>query len=122
MLLVRDIPIWMIKFVWGLDELIWGFHSALSSTHHPPSLVRRASTSGGYRPLCCSDVSAKEDICAHPGVIGGMCIKCGEKMDNQSGIAFGYIHKDLRLANDEIVRLRDRDLKNLFSHKKRFLI
>lgn len=30
----------------------------------------------------------------HPGVIGGMCIRCGEKTDEgQSGVAFGYIHK-----------------------------
>ncbi|KAJ0555544.1 putative protein-serine/threonine phosphatase [Helianthus annuus] len=57
--------------------------------------------------------SVKVDICIHPGFIGGMCIKCGEKTDDdtQSSVAFGYIHKDLRLANDEIARLRDRDLK-----------
>ncbi|KVH97632.1 BRCT domain-containing protein [Cynara cardunculus var. scolymus] len=66
--------------------------------------------------------ASMKDICTHPGVIGGMCIKCGEKMDNQSGVAFGYIHKDLRLANDEIVRLRDRDLKNLFNQKKLCLV
>nr|XP_043633050.1 RNA polymerase II C-terminal domain phosphatase-like 4 [Erigeron canadensis] len=51
-----------------------------------------------------------------------MCIKCGEKMENQSGVAFGYIHKDLRLANDEIARLRERDLKNLLRHKKLYLV
>ncbi|KAJ9563703.1 hypothetical protein OSB04_008863 [Centaurea solstitialis] len=68
------------------------------------------------------EASVKEDICTHPGVIGGMCIKCGDKMDDQSGVAFGYIHKDLRLANDEIARLRDRDLKNLFSQKKLCLV
>ncbi|KAI3817169.1 hypothetical protein L1987_10958 [Smallanthus sonchifolius] len=68
------------------------------------------------------EASVKEDICTHPGFIGGMCIKCGEKMDNQSGVAFGYIHKDLRLANDEIARLRDRDLKNLLRHKKLYLV
>ncbi|KAK9051102.1 hypothetical protein SSX86_027728 [Deinandra increscens subsp. villosa] len=70
----------------------------------------------------CFEVPMKKDICTHPGVIKGMCEKCGEKMDDQSGIAFGYIHKDLRLANDEIVRLRERDLKNLFSHKKLCLV
>ncbi|XP_024991161.1 RNA polymerase II C-terminal domain phosphatase-like 4 isoform X3 [Cynara cardunculus var. scolymus] len=51
-----------------------------------------------------------------------MCIRCGDKMDSQSGVAFGYIHKDLRLANDEIARLRDRDLKNLLRHKKLYLV
>nr|XP_043613534.1 RNA polymerase II C-terminal domain phosphatase-like 4 [Erigeron canadensis] len=68
------------------------------------------------------EASVTDDICTHPGFIGGMCLKCGEKMDNQSGIAFGYIHKDLRLANDEIARLRERDLKNLLRHKKLYLV
>ncbi|CAI9296738.1 unnamed protein product [Lactuca saligna] len=68
--------------------------------------------------------SVKEGACTHPGFIGGMCIKCGEKRDSddQSGVAFGYIHKDLRLANDEIDRLRDRDMKNLLRHKKLYLV
>ncbi|XP_035832338.1 RNA polymerase II C-terminal domain phosphatase-like 4 isoform X1 [Helianthus annuus] len=71
-----------------------------------------------------TETSVKEDICIHPGFIGGMCIKCGEKTDDdtQSSVAFGYIHKDLRLANDEIARLRDRDLKNLLRHKKLYLV
>lgn len=30
--------------------------------------------------------------------------------------------QDLRLANDEITRLRDRDLKNLLRHKKLYLV
>ncbi|KAJ0730373.1 putative protein-serine/threonine phosphatase [Helianthus annuus] len=71
-----------------------------------------------------TETSVKVDICIHPGFIGGMCIKCGEKTDDdtQSSVAFGYIHKDLRLANDEIARLRDRDLKNLLRHKKLYLV
>lgn len=69
-----------------------------------------------------SEASLVKDICKHPGVIGGMCIRCGQKVEDQSGVAFGYIHKDLRLANDEIARLRDRDLKNLFRHKKLYLV
>ncbi|XP_059635564.1 RNA polymerase II C-terminal domain phosphatase-like 4 isoform X2 [Cornus florida] len=68
------------------------------------------------------EVSAEKDLCAHPGVIGGMCIRCGKKVDDGSGVAFGYIHKDLRLANDEIARLRNRDLKNLLRHKKLYLV
>nr|XP_043626483.1 RNA polymerase II C-terminal domain phosphatase-like 4 [Erigeron canadensis] len=68
------------------------------------------------------EVSVKEDQCTHPGVIGGMCMKCGEKIDTQSGVAFSYIHKDLRLADDEIARLRDRDLKSLFARKKLCLV
>lgn len=30
--------------------------------------------------------------------------------------------QDLRLANDEIARLRNRDLKNLLRHKKLYLV
>ncbi|XP_071738745.1 RNA polymerase II C-terminal domain phosphatase-like 4 [Rutidosis leptorrhynchoides] len=63
--------------------------------------------------------SMNVNMCSHPGFIGGMCLKCGEKADSQSGVAFGYIyHKDLRLADEEIYRLRENDLKNLMRHKK----
>ncbi|CAI9278610.1 unnamed protein product [Lactuca saligna] len=64
------------------------------------------------------ETSMKKDICTHPGTIVGMCFKCGEKMDKKTGVAFRYIHKVLRLTKDEITRLRERDLKNLFSQKK----
>ncbi|XP_071739372.1 uncharacterized protein [Rutidosis leptorrhynchoides] len=58
------------------------------------------------------DVLVNEDTCTHPGVMGGMCIKCGEKMNCESGIPLAYVHKDLRLAKDEMERLRNTDLKN----------
>ncbi|KAG8367580.1 hypothetical protein BUALT_Bualt16G0086800 [Buddleja alternifolia] len=66
--------------------------------------------------------SSENDTCLHPGVYAGMCMKCGQKMDDESGVAFGYIHKNLRLANDEITRLRDKDLKNLLRHRKLCLV
>ncbi|MCE3052191.1 hypothetical protein HAX54_051779 [Datura stramonium] len=62
------------------------------------------------------------DVCKHPGVMGGMCIRCGQKVEDESGVAFGYIHKNLRLADDEVARLRDKDLKNLLRHKKLYLV
>lgn len=68
------------------------------------------------------EASVKDDVCPHPGEIAGMCIRCGQKMDSQSGVPFGYIHKDLRLANDEVTRLRDRDLKSLLRRKKLYLV
>ncbi|CAH9088280.1 unnamed protein product [Cuscuta europaea] len=67
-------------------------------------------------------VSVKMDLCTHPGVIGGMCIRCGQFMDNESGVSFGYIHKNLRLTSDEVARLREKDLKNLLQHKKLYLV
>ncbi|CDP10217.1 unnamed protein product [Coffea canephora] len=69
-----------------------------------------------------SGASSDKDVCSHPGVIGGLCIRCGQKMDDESGVAFSYIHKNLRLANDEIARLRDKDLKNLLRKKKLYLV
>jgi len=42
--------------------------------------------------------------------------------DEESGIAFGYIHKDLRLASKECERPREAELKNLLRAKKLILI
>ncbi|KAA8535340.1 hypothetical protein F0562_030343 [Nyssa sinensis] len=82
----------------------------------------QGSTSHGD-PEQSLEASVMKDVsCTHPGVMGGMCIQCGQKMDDASGVAFGYIHKDLRLANDEIARLRDRDLKSLLRIRKLCLV
>jgi RNA polymerase II C-terminal domain phosphatase-like 3/4 len=35
----------------------------------------------------------KVDGCTHPGSFGDMCICCGQKLDGESGVTFGYIHK-----------------------------
>ncbi|KAK8703539.1 hypothetical protein V6N13_047194 [Hibiscus sabdariffa] len=67
------------------------------------------------------EVSLK-DICTHPGSFRQMCITCGQRVDEESGVTFGYIHKGLRLGNDEIVRLRSTDMKNLLRHKKLYLV
>ncbi|KAF3666020.1 putative reticulon-like protein B21-like [Capsicum annuum] len=82
----------------------------------PPSSVSRGA------PAETSGASLALDVCTHPGVMGGMCIRCGQKVEDESGVAFGYIHKNLRLADDEIARLRDKDLKNLLRHKKLYLV
>eukprot|EP00261_Vitis_vinifera_P016434 XP_010645384.1 PREDICTED: RNA polymerase II C-terminal domain phosphatase-like 4 [Vitis vinifera] len=68
------------------------------------------------------EVTITKDTCTHPGVFRELCIRCGQKMEGGSGVAFGYIHKDLRLGSDEIARLRDTDLKNLLRHKKLYLV
>ncbi|XP_031266333.1 RNA polymerase II C-terminal domain phosphatase-like 4 isoform X2 [Pistacia vera] len=51
-----------------------------------------------------------------------MCILCGQRLDEESGVTFGYIHKGLRLGNDEIVRLRNTDMKYLLRHRKLYLV
>ncbi|KAK6151454.1 hypothetical protein DH2020_014089 [Rehmannia glutinosa] len=72
--------------------------------------------------MCNHGSSLKRNMCPHPGVYAGMCMRCGQEMDDEFGVAFGYIHKKLRLASDEISRLRDKDLKNLLRDRKLYLI
>jgi len=36
----------------------------------------------------------------HPGSFGGICIHCGQKVDGESGVSFGYIHKVKIVCND----------------------
>ncbi|KAG8649099.1 hypothetical protein MANES_08G068000v8 [Manihot esculenta] len=68
-------------------------------------------------------VSSSKDACTHPGSFGDMCILCGQMLNEETGgVTFGYIHKGLRLGNDEIVRLRRTDMKNLLRQKKLYLV
>ncbi|KAI3893907.1 hypothetical protein MKX03_024005 [Papaver bracteatum] len=69
-----------------------------------------------------SDVSVQLEICAHPLLIKGMCVKCGRMVDDVSAVALGYIHKDLKIGSEELARLRNKDLKSLFCKKKLYLV
>ncbi|CAN6328397.1 unnamed protein product [Urochloa humidicola] len=68
--------------------------------------------------------SKNEEVCPHPGYFGGLCFRCGKPQDevDVSAVAFGYIHKGLRLGTSEIDRLRGADLKNLLRERKLVLI
>ncbi|XP_010265619.1 PREDICTED: RNA polymerase II C-terminal domain phosphatase-like 4 isoform X2 [Nelumbo nucifera] len=67
--------------------------------------------------------TSKEDICPpHPGFIREMCIRCGQRQEDGSGVAFGYIHKDLKLGMEEIARLRGADHKKLLHGRKLYLV
>ncbi|KAG5063875.1 hypothetical protein JHK85_005058 [Glycine max] len=68
------------------------------------------------------EASMEVDICTHPGSFGNMCIRCGQKLDGESGVTFGYIHKGLRLHDEEISRLRNTDMKSLLCRKKLYLV
>ncbi|GAA0179818.1 hypothetical protein LIER_30021 [Lithospermum erythrorhizon] len=38
--------------------------------------------------------SHRDSICPpHPGDMGGMCIRCGQMVDNESSVKVSYIHK-----------------------------
>ncbi|KAG9438924.1 hypothetical protein H6P81_019089 [Aristolochia fimbriata] len=66
--------------------------------------------------------SVTKEMCSHPGIFGGMCMKCGKVIDDESGVPFRYIHKELRLANEEIARLRVKDLTTLLRERKLRLV
>lgn len=69
-----------------------------------------------------TESSVKVDVCTHPGSFGEMCIRCGQKLDGESGVTFGYIHKGLRLHDEEISRLRNTDMKKYLCSKKLYLV
>ncbi|TVU34573.1 hypothetical protein EJB05_16409 [Eragrostis curvula] len=71
-----------------------------------------------------SSKNVQVEICPHPGYFGGLCFRCGKPQaeEDVSGVAFGYIHKGLRLGTSEIDRLRGADLKNLLRGRKLVLI
>lgn len=70
-----------------------------------------------------SSESTKPNLCPHPGFIKGLCLMCGQiEEDDGSGVALGYIHKDLKLGSHEMNRLRGADLRNLLREKKLILV
>ncbi|XP_004287124.1 PREDICTED: RNA polymerase II C-terminal domain phosphatase-like 4 [Fragaria vesca subsp. vesca] len=69
-----------------------------------------------------SEASGVDDLCAHPGSFGDMCFLCGQRLIEQSGVTFGYIHKGLRLNDGEIDRLRNTDIKKSLNNKKLYLV
>lgn len=82
------------------------------------TLVRPDTTVTG------SSKNVQVEVCPHPGYFNGLCFRCGKPQDKEdvSGVAFGYIHKGLRLGTTEIDRLRSADLKNLLRERKLVLI
>uniref|UniRef100_A0ACD5UAA9 Uncharacterized protein n=1 Tax=Avena sativa TaxID=4498 RepID=A0ACD5UAA9_AVESA len=72
-----------------------------------------------------SSQNAQIKICPpHPGFFGGLCFRCGKRQDEEDvpGVAFGYVHKGLRLGTSEMDRLRGSDMKNLLRERKLILI
>ncbi|XP_047950922.1 RNA polymerase II C-terminal domain phosphatase-like 4 isoform X2 [Salvia hispanica] len=67
-------------------------------------------------------LNPQEEICTHPGSYGGLCMKCGKLVDDDSAISLKYINENLRIANDEMARLRDKDFKDLLCHRKKLYL
>ncbi|KAH6772337.1 C-terminal domain phosphatase-like 4 [Perilla frutescens var. hirtella] len=85
---------------------------------YPDILNPQSSSSQGES----SGSLPKEEICAHPGFFAGMCMKCGQPADDDSAVPLKYIDKNLRLANDEMARLRDKDVKDLLCHRRKLYL
>eukprot|EP01018_Ginkgo_biloba_P006681 Gb_03795 [translate_table: standard] len=75
-----------------------------------------------------SQASSSQQTCPpHPGFMWGVCIRCGQmkppsELNDQTGVAFRYIHKDLELTDLEVARLREDDLKKLLPKQKLYLV
>ncbi|XP_023639744.1 RNA polymerase II C-terminal domain phosphatase-like 4 [Capsella rubella] len=67
------------------------------------------------------EASSSKGECEHPGSFGNMCFVCGQKLV-ETGVSFRYIHKEMRLNQDEISRLRDSDMTLLQRQRKLYLV
>ncbi|XP_019095365.1 PREDICTED: RNA polymerase II C-terminal domain phosphatase-like 4 [Camelina sativa] len=67
------------------------------------------------------EASSSKGECEHPGSFGNMCFVCGQKLE-ETGVSFRYIHKEMRLNQDEISRLRDSDMGFLQRQRKLYLV
>ncbi|KAL3743778.1 hypothetical protein ACJRO7_018964 [Eucalyptus globulus] len=63
--------------------------------------------------------SSPETTCSHPGCFYGMCMCCGELLEEDYDVTFGY---GLRLSTNEIARLWNQNTKNLLRNQKLYLI
>lgn len=50
--------------------------------------------------LSFAEAPIKNVECTHPGSFGDMCIICGQRLVEDSGVTFGYIHKVYPLRDD----------------------
>ncbi|KAI8570721.1 hypothetical protein RHMOL_Rhmol01G0058300 [Rhododendron molle] len=73
-----------------------------------------------------SEASVKEDTCAHPGCVKGMCVICGRKVDydtcGDASVALNYIFEGTLLGKNEIARIRNKEWLNLLRCKKLYLL
>ncbi|CAA2993415.1 RNA polymerase II C-terminal domain phosphatase-like 4 [Olea europaea subsp. europaea] len=61
-------------------------------------------------------------MCSHHALLGEMCMQCRMILDDKFSVKNGYIHKNLRLAKDEISLLREKDFKIMLRQKKLYLV
>lgn len=59
--------------------------------------------------------------CKHPGSFGNICFVCGKKPE-ETGVLLRYIHKGLRLNQDEINRMCESDTRIMESQRKLYLV
>ncbi|KAI3870517.1 hypothetical protein MKX03_022710 [Papaver bracteatum] len=71
----------------------------------------------------CEEEDTQKIKCAHPTLLKGMCVKCAQVVDDDLfGVPLGYIHRNLKVASQELARLRKKDLNTLFQKKKLILV
>ncbi|CAA7032378.1 unnamed protein product [Microthlaspi erraticum] len=70
-----------------------------------------------------SKASSSKLPCEHPGSFGELCFKCGRSLkEEETGVSFGYMHKGMKLTEEEVAKMRDSDNKVLQRKRKLCLV
>ncbi|XP_019082455.1 PREDICTED: RNA polymerase II C-terminal domain phosphatase-like 4 isoform X2 [Camelina sativa] len=95
--------------------------SDASSDSSLPSEEEDDTEASNHEEVEIEEASSSKGECEHPGSFGNMCFVCGQKLE-ETGVSFRYIHKEMRLNQDEISRLRDSDMGFLQRQRKLYLV
>ncbi|KAL0050233.1 hypothetical protein WJX82_006909 [Trebouxia sp. C0006] len=104
-----------------------GLQSDQSDAEEEPpgsSAVDNPQVAGDERRAKRQRTDASQPVCPpHPGLMHGMCIRCGASVDEQeeTAIPLKYLHMGLQVSAQEAERIRTQHLKFLLSKKKLLL-
>uniref|UniRef100_A0A1J3CTK8 RNA polymerase II C-terminal domain phosphatase-like n=1 Tax=Noccaea caerulescens TaxID=107243 RepID=A0A1J3CTK8_NOCCA len=70
-----------------------------------------------------SKASSSKLPCEHPGSYGELCFVCGRNLrEEETGVSFGYMHKGMKLTEEEVARMRESDNRVLQRKRKLCLV
>ncbi|KFK30025.1 hypothetical protein AALP_AA7G208100 [Arabis alpina] len=68
-----------------------------------------------------TEASSSKGACEHSVVVYNLCVQCGAIVEG-TGVSLPYIHKNIRMNQDEISRLGDSDMRALQRQRKLCLV
>ncbi|KAL0027020.1 hypothetical protein WJX79_009746 [Trebouxia sp. C0005] len=110
-----------------LDQGLQSDHSDAEENPRDPQRTQVAisQVAGVERLAKRQRIDASQPICPpHPGLMHGMCIRCGASIHEQeeTAIPLKYLHMGLQISAQEAERIRTQHLKVLLSKKKLLLV